>query len=198
MKQYNKLSALESHIFTLRLIIVGLLAVLFVTVPLIIIKPEELTINVPPDLSIGATITPGKIYKSNVYQAGYYFFSVINNWKLSGAKEYEQLINSYQCYVTPKMFQYLKKHYQAKLAARELDRKRYINVINQYSPNDNVKAITQDSWVVFLDVQISEYTFNTLIKDVKARYPLTVVRDTRVCNQVGLSLGTYYDTPKKI
>ena len=191
----------NSHILTLR-IIIGILAIsLIYSIAGWKAAPENIKIDIPPDLRSGSTRGIKERHPFNIYAFGYYIFQQMNNWPVEGVNDYKKQINRLSCYITPRFKGELEKDYEQRLRRHELNRTRALQEMPERPYTDKrVYVESGDSWVAFYDVNIKETFRSEIVKDIFVRYPIRVVRwdvDPE-CNLWGLALDGFYRNPKRL
>lgn len=193
---------LNAHILSLR---IGLGVSLIVSVLLFWgwkTAPERLVVHIPPDLSKGARMLAGEIGKPNVYTFGSYIFQQVNRWTKSGSKDYGENIQKFSLYLTDSFAQTLIADQQRKGSRGELSyRTRMMYEPPQHAyDNDRVDIADANTWVVWVDFQLQEYSRGMNVKDVLIRYPLRVVRlpTDWEGNPFGLALDGYWMEPYRL
>ncbi|WP_422452170.1 PFL_4703 family integrating conjugative element protein [Endozoicomonas sp. ALC066] len=194
-KTRKAVSARDQHIFSLRIIIVVLGLIICGLIFGWMRAPDKLTVHVPPDLRTGSIREVGEIPPANVYAFALYIFQQLNRWPEDGNDDYLNQINRLSCFMTPKFKNNRKADYQSRKSRFELNgRERSIHEIPGYGYDDKrVYIESDDSWVVYLDLQINESLSGKNIKNSLIRYPLRVVRydvDAE-CNPWGLALDGF-------
>lgn len=140
--------------------------------------PKHLTVHLPPDLRSGAVQAADHVPEANVYAFAFYIFQQLNRWATDGAEDYGQAIFR----VSP----YLSARYRAELIAdMELKGKRgelaYRVRGVQEVPGHGFGEARVDvpgagTWVVWLDLELSESVKGMTVKKTHIRYPIRVVR----------------------
>lgn len=192
----NALHSRDSHIWTLRMVLLLLTGLLFLQSMVIYTRQNELTVHVPPDLSKGATLKPGALQAANSYAFAIYVWRNLNDWGINGKDDYEKLINEYQCLVTPEFEQWLRKNLAHKKQEGELDRTRVLFEKNSYKP-EFVSELASNVFSVTLLMKIQERVKSVVIKDVVMNYSLRVVPDARKCNVMGMALDGFIVDPTR-
>jgi integrating conjugative element protein (TIGR03746 family) len=160
-------------------------------------------IHIPPDLRSGISLAFDEIHPANVYGFASYIFQQTNHWQEDGSKDYPQQIYALSAYFTP--------HYRTALMTELKLRGKQGELINrtrtiQALPGSayeerRVVILGKNSWLVWLDFQITEHVRGMEVKNVKIRYPIRVVRyavDPEQ-NPWGLALDGYSgDGPRRI
>ena len=190
----NKISAQDSHIWTLRIGLVVLSVLLGVSLTVIAYLNTQVDVHVPPDISKGGVLIPGQLQKPNSYTFALTVWKSINAWKESGNKEYGANIEQYSCQLTPKFKSYLVKHLKKKNKQGELDRSRDLYETVAYK-EEFVTPLGGNTYAVALLLQLKERVENLPIKDVPMQYSLRVVTDSRACNKFGMALDGFANNP---
>ena len=192
----NALHSRDSHIWTLRIVLLVLMGLLFLQSLVIYSRQNEITVHVPPDLSKGATLKPGELHAANSYAFANYVWRNLNDWGVSGKDDYKRLIDEYRCMVTPEFERWLRLNEAQKRRQGELDRTRVFSAINPYRP-EFVSELGSNVFSVALVLNIQERVKSVVIKDVGMSYSLRVVPDTRKCNQMGMALDGFMIDPTR-
>ncbi|UYZ83080.1 TIGR03746 family integrating conjugative element protein [Entomomonas sp. E2T0] len=201
----NASDAKDSHIKTLRIVILALFILCLYLGYGWSKSPEKLTVHVPPDLRAGSTRLWWDIPPENVYGFALYLFTQINRWPSNGEVDYKNNINAYQHFITPKCKAVLEDDYETRSYAGELrNRVRGVYEIlgRGYAdnPTHRVKQLDRNTWQVNLDLNADEYYLSEPVKRAVARYPLRIIRfDTDPeRNPYGLMLDCFITTPQKL
>lgn len=203
MSRYrHALSARDSHILTLRGIIIVLL---LLSVGLWWgwkSAPTDLTIHNPPDLRTGSTRAWWEVDPSSVYAFSLYVWQQINRWPSDGENDYRRNLYAYQHFLTPSCQIELNSEYERRRNSNELSQRvRGIYEIpgRGYRP-DSVEVLSRDTWVATLDMAIDEQYRGTPVRDLFIRYPIRVVRaDVDPQNNPwGLQLDCFARTPQRL
>jgi hypothetical protein len=88
MDARNALSSRDSHIWTLRVVVIALSAVIFGLLGIVYTKQNVFRVQIPPDLSKGALIKPGEYLAPNSYMFAHFVWRELNDWKVSGKVDY--------------------------------------------------------------------------------------------------------------
>ena len=178
MRYHRQLDDVRAHVHSLRL---GIGVLVLFCIGLWIgwdRAPQHITLHYPPDLRAGAVLGLEEIPAVNVYTFGYYLFQQLYRWPEDGADDYPRQIQRLAAYLTP--------HYQAALLA-DLEsrghrgelagRTRAISQVagHGFEPR-RVEMIGDDTWIVWLDLEITETVRGMTVKHTAVRYPLRVVR----------------------
>ena len=160
---------------------------------------EDIHIILPPDLTNGAVVQASETPKSAVYSFASYIFQYLNHWPTDGDREYPERIKLLAAYLTPRYRAWLEQNIRQLRHEGELNaRTRGLFPVDGAVYNDDrVKKLSDDSWVVFLDLRIRESVHGVTMKDRTVRYALRVVRfdASRELNPWGLALDGYYADP---
>lgn len=192
----NILHSNDSHIWTLRIVVFVLAALVFIQSLVIYSRQNEITVHVPPDLSKGATLKPGALQAANTYAFAMYVWRNLNDWGVNGKEDYERLINEYQCLVTPEFEKWLRNNHALKRKQGELDRTRVLSEISPYHPQ-TVTELGSNVFSVALLLKIQERVKGVIIKDVAMSYSIRVVPDSRKCNVMGMALDGFMFDPTR-
>lgn len=198
----HAVSARDSHITTLRLIIGVLVLICAGLWWGWKSAPQDLTIHNPPDLRSGSTRAWWEVPPSSVYAFGFYIWQQINRWPSDGEDDYKRNLRAYSPYITQSCQLYLENDYQARSDRNELrGRTRGIYEIPGRGYNeDSVDVINRDKWVVTLDLAIDEQYSGTPVRNLFIRYPLRVVRADvdPERNPWGLQIDCFEGVPQRL
>jgi len=203
MSRFRKIVDEQSaHITTLRGVIVALLGLSAVLSYGWYAAPQDLVIHQPPDLRSGSTRIAGEVPPQSVYAFGFYIFQQLNRWTINGEDDYWNRIHTISAYLTPAFNEALKEDYASKKARRELqNRQRSVHEVpGRVYEMSRVKIESPDSWIVYLDLQITETYRGETIKNTAVRYPLRIVRydiDPEL-NPFGMALDGFETPPARL
>lgn len=167
--------------------------------------PRDLTIHVPPDLRSGSTRQWWDVPPESVYTFGFYIFQQMNHWPTDGETDYERNLHTLSSYLTPACKARLQSDFEQRRIAGEL-RKRVRGVYEipgrgyGDDPTLHVRQLSDNAWVVTLDITADEYYGGERVKRALARYPLRIERydiDPEH-NPFGLVWDCYAGTPQRI
>ncbi len=201
----NEVAHLQAHVRSLRLAA----GALFVIVLLLSFgwwsAPRNLTIHVPPDLRSGSTRRWWDVPPESVYTFAFYVWQQIQRWPSDGEADYARNLRTLSPYLTPSCLAFLQQDDLYRARNGEL-RKRVRGIYEipgrgyGEDPTLRVRTVSNDEWVVTLDVTADEYYGAEQVKRAFVRYPLKVVRmdvDPEH-NPFGLALDCYAGTPQRI
>jgi integrating conjugative element protein (TIGR03746 family) len=140
--------------------------------------PATITVHIPPDLRSGAVMTLDEIPAANVYAFAFYIFQQLNRWPEDGAEDYGKAIFRIAAYLTPRFREQLIADMEAKGKQGQLaHRVRSLQAIpGQVFEERRVEVLNQESWVVWLDLELRESVKGMTVKKTAIRYPLRVLR----------------------
>lgn len=186
------ISSLRGIIFVLILIIAGM----WVTT-LQLTKTQS--VSIPPDLRSGAVVQLNTPHPANIFSFTAYIYQIINDWPTDGAKEYSKNIYKLQSYFTKTFMATILNDIKDKGRKGELDgRTRGTRLLAGYD-EQHVDVISDKSWVVWLDIELTEHVKGLKIKKLEIRYPIKVVKtDASDANPWGLLLDGYSQPPFEI
>ncbi|MGV6989228.1 PFL_4703 family integrating conjugative element protein [Testudinibacter sp. P80/BLE/0925] len=198
----NILKDKDNHIKTLRIVIVGLFFVIAVLAVGWGNAPSRLQIHIPPDLKAGSQRPWWEIPPANVYGFSFYIFQQLNRWPTDGKEDYKRNISALRAYLTPSCQDYLERDYKERDSYGELTKRvrGVYEIPGRGFSQDRVQVLSQDDWIVNLDLSTDEYYGDEAVKRSLVRYPLHVVRyDVDLeANPWGLALNCYSETPKRL
>jgi integrating conjugative element protein (TIGR03746 family) len=159
--------------------------------------PEQLTVHIPPDLRSGAVLSVDEIKPPNVYAFAFYIFQQLNRWPENGADDYGHAIFRVAPYLTPQFRADLISDLELKARHGELAyRVRGVQELPGHGYEERrVDRLANDTWVVWLDLDLQESVKGMTVKHTAIRYPLRVVRyavDLET-NPWGLALDGFVD-----
>lgn len=158
--------------------------------------PSRIDLNIPPDLRNGATLKIGEVPPANVYTFAHYIFQQLNYWPEDGSQDYGKAVFRFAAYLTPHYRQQLLEDLKERGKAGELQRTRTVTEIPGHGYAENrVDILGNGSWIVWLDLQMTETVNGVPVKQAALRYPIHVVRYdvSREVNPYGLALDGYSD-----
>lgn len=167
---------------------------------------EDININIPPDLSLGATVRPDNIPKTAVYDFASRIFQSLHRWRFAGSKEYKENIAKYSDFFTPAYRAFLERDFTRRLKDGELSgRERALQPLLAAWNYELVKVVRSENgipvaWVVALDMELTETYKGETVKRLFLRYPMQVVRrpvDPNL-NPWGLTLAGYAADPEPL
>ncbi|MGX9377509.1 PFL_4703 family integrating conjugative element protein [Pantoea ananatis] len=198
----NGITARDNHIFSLRIACVLLFAGMLVTSVGWMRAPSDMTIHIPPDLRSGSTQKWWVIPPYTVYAFAFYIFQQLNAWPTNGEVDYSAKIAQLSPYLTPSCQDFLNRDYEFRKNSGELkDRVRVVYEIPRRGYSDSsVDILSDDRWVVRLDLIADEYYHAEKVKRALVRYPLRVVRweGDPARNPFGMALDCYASTPQQL
>lgn len=201
----NEVQHLKSHVKTLRIAVVMIFLIALFMGFGWLRAPKNLTIHVPPDLRSGSTRAWWDVPPESVSTFAFYIFQQLNRWPKDGENDYNQNIYSLSPYFTPSCQAFLSTDYRIKSESGEL-RRRFRGIYEipgrgyGDDPQARVRVISNDDWLVTLDVAADEYFGSEQVKRALVRYPLRVVRmdiDPEK-NPFGLAIDCYDGAPQRI
>ena len=197
MRYRREIDNVRAHVYTLR----GVIGLQFVALVLLWYgwhhAPEHLRVHVPPDLRSGAVMTAGEIPPANVYAFAHYIFQQLNHWPQNGDKDYGAAIFRLAAYLTPRYRAELEADLNLRGRRGELThRRRGVQELPGHGYEERrVDVLGNGTWVVWLDLSISEWVEGMTVKQTAVRYPIRVVRyDVNPeLNPWGLALDGFTD-----
>lgn len=202
MKVKNIIAEKEKRIRDWRIISGVLIVVVVYLVHSLKTTANDITVHVPPSLERGATIKSGDVPKANIYSFSYYLFQMLSSWEKDGSKEGLEAINTYRYYLTDEFKKDLENlHTRRTNAGETKNRSRIVREARQdgYNPSKVIK-VSENKWVVKLDILIREKIGETEIKRVAVRYPIIVILDDTSPdnNPWGFKFAGFDSQPRKI
>lgn len=201
----NEVQHLQAHVKTLRMAAGALFVVALLFAFGWWSAPKNLTIHVPPDLRSGSTRPWWEIPPESVYTFAFYIFQQLNRWPTNGEDDYPRNLHALSAYLTPSCKAFLEQDFEYRRSSGELrHRVRGIYEIPGRGYGDDpamrVKVVSDDDWIVILDVTADEYYGAEHVKRALVRYPLKVTRmdvDPER-NPFGMALDCYASAPQRI
>lgn len=178
MRYRREIDNVRAHVNTLR----GVIALLAVLLLLLWYgwdhAPAYLRIHIPPDIRSGAVMAVNEVPPANVYAFAYYIFQQLNHWPDDGEKDYGAAIFRLSPYLTPRYRARLKSDLELRGRRGELAyRRRGIQELPGHGYEERrVDILDKNTWVVWLDLSVSEWVQGMTVKQTAIRYPLRVVR----------------------
>ncbi|WP_248746225.1 PFL_4703 family integrating conjugative element protein [Pseudomonas sp. MWU12-2037] len=201
----NEVTHLMAHVRTLRMGGTGLLLVSILLAIGWWSAPRDLTIHIPPDLRSGSAQKWWEVPPSTVYAFAFYIFQQLNRWPNNGEDDYPRNIRVLSAYLTPACQLFLQQDANRRRDSGELrQRVRGVYEIPGRGYGDNpmarIKVMSEDDWIVTLDLTADEYYGAEQVKRALVRYSLKVVRRDidPERNPFGLALDCYSQTPQRI
>lgn len=201
----NEVMHLQSHVKTLRLFIAGLFLITLLLGVGWWHAPSDMTIHIPPDLRSGSTRPWWHVPPESVYAFTFYIFQQLNRWPTDGEVDYLRNVEALSAYLTPSCRAFLRQDYESRRSSGELrQRVRGLYEIPGRGYGDDpisrVKGVSDQDWIVTLDLSVDEYYGTEQIKRALVRYPIKVLRlDTDPeRNPFGLALDCYNSAPQRI
>jgi len=201
----NEVTHLQAHIKTLRLGGIALFTVALLMGGGWWNAPKDLTIHVPPDLRSGSTRKWWEVPPESVYTFTFYVFQQLNRWPTDGETDYPHNLHALSAYLTPACRAYLQADYESRRNTGELrQRVRGIYEIpgRGYgdNPTERVRVVSDNDWLVTLDVSADEYHGSEQVKRALVRYVIKVARADAdpARNPFGLMLDCYAQPPQRI
>jgi integrating conjugative element protein (TIGR03746 family) len=201
----NEVEFLQSHVSSLRRVIVALLLVNVLLGFGWWQAPTMLTIHIPPDLRSGSTRKWWDVPPENVYAFSLYIWQQVQRWPANGEVDYPQNLVKLGNYLTPSCRDFLQEDFAFRKSNGELRRRvRGIYEIPGRGYGDDpdlrVKAVSDKDWIVTLDVSAEEYFASEQVKRALVRYRLKVARydiDPEK-NPFGLVIDCHASAPERI
>lgn len=194
----------RAHITSLRGVILVMILVLAGLLYGWTNAPKQLTVHIPPNFQSGVMQPAGTVPPPNVYTFANYIWQQLQRWPENGEKDYADNLYQLQSFMTPRFYEWLEQDFQSKVSRGELRGKvRGIAEVpgHHYEPS-KVVPLGDGVWLVWLDVEITEWVNDLRTKNVSIRYPMRVVRFDidREMNPWGLALDGFPDdqVPTKI
>lgn len=201
----NEITHLQAHVRTLRISLGAMFLLLLVMGLGWWSAPRDMNIHIPPDLRSGSTRKWWEVPPSSVYSFSFYIFQQLNRWPVNGEDDYSRNIQALSAYLTPSCQTFLQHDYEQRRNTGELrQRVRGIYEIpgRGYGddPTSRVKVVSDQDWIVTLDVAADEYYGSEQVKRALVRYALKVARldNDPERNPFGLVLDCYATPPQRI
>lgn len=179
MQRYRyEIDNVRSHLRSLWAVIALLLVVIVAFWIAFMRVPANLTVHIPPDLRSGAVLSLDEVPPANVYAFAAYVFQQLNRWPEDGAKDYGEAIYRIAAYLTPAFRERLVEDLQTKGRQGELvHRVRSLQPIpGRGFEGRRVEVLSEETWLVWLDLELNESVKGMRVKQTAIRYPLRVVR----------------------
>ncbi|MGR5448576.1 DUF2895 family protein [Vibrio sp. PNB22_3_1] len=191
---------LQSHIQTLRLLILLLVSILAYSVYSHVNSFNDITVHIPPDVSAGVSMEVGEIPPASVFVYTTHLWIEFNSWLSDGSVDAYANLEKYRDYFGPSFFKLMREELDFKFTRSGLNRQRRLSLLPGSSAEalSRVVPITDYSWVVYLDVVDEEFYLGERVKNSKIRYSLLVEQvDTSIeKNPLGVRIVGFKDEPK--
>lgn len=175
----NIIDSQRAHLGSLYLVIVVLTCICFYTLSGWKSAPRDIRIHIPPDLRSGAVVRINEIHAANIYSYVNATMRALYRWEDNGEVNFGERIKELEYRFTQEYKEQLISELNSKQTRGELrNRARYVLErpgFEIYRP-EFVVAYDDDSWLVWLDLEIVERTGNVEAKRTTVRYPFRVVR----------------------
>ncbi|MDZ7840880.1 MAG: TIGR03746 family integrating conjugative element protein [Gammaproteobacteria bacterium] len=178
MRYRKEIDNVRAHINTLR----GAIALLAVLLLLVWYgwhqAPAHLRVHIPPDIRSGAVMKADEVPPADVYAFAHYIFQQLNHWPENGDEDYGAAIYRLSPYLTPRYRAELEADLELRGRRGELAyRRRGVQELPGHGYEERrVEILDAETWVVWLDLSISEWVKGMTVKQTAVRYPLRVVR----------------------
>lgn len=191
-----------SHVVTLRMICGALFLGLGLSIYTISQMPSQIVVKYAPQLRDGATLKLGEFPKAAIITDVQFLWLALNTWEKSGRDEANQLLWRYSNFMTPQFKSELEAEYKVLGSKGALDRKRMPHAVpgQMFEFEDRVVQLTDDSWVVYLDIVLEESTMGELIRQPTYRFAIQVERfiTNLELNPIGIRLAGFREPAKRI
>ncbi|NQZ49364.1 MAG: TIGR03746 family integrating conjugative element protein [Moritella sp.] len=198
----NALSDKDKHLRDSKIVMFVMLLVVFSLIAALASAPSRLRVYVPPVLTRGSEMYAGEVPKPTIYSLAYMIFQTLNTWDTDGAADGKKNLEDFRCYITEDFRGKLEDAHVQRLQRGEASgRVRYVSEAHDTGYDEYmVTLISAGKWHVQLDLKLNEYINSTLVKQATVRYPLVLVADdsTPGCNQWGIKIAGFYNTPHRI
>lgn len=189
----NRLIATQDHIQSLKWVIGALAVIVSAQWWRIGHLQDVRRIYIPPTMNTGLITSFEKVPAPVVYTFGLYIFQQLNRWASNGEEDYPKQIYRLQGFLTPSCIDAFQEDMNEKRRRGELrQRARMVQELSGRGfSTKRVKADTDESWQIWLDLNLQETIGNHEVKNVNLRYELKVVRFDvdREINPWGLALS---------
>lgn len=194
--------ALEERIRDLKRLNVLLASLLVVAVGGLVLMPQFITINVPPNARQGFSQKVGEIHPATVYNTAFAFFQNINYWSKDGSKDMLNNLSLYQFLISANFKNEMTLMYRSRVQKNDIAGKtRTIQEMPGAGYSlERVTQLTDTSWVVFIDTIVEESYKGRLYMRKGIRWPLIVTLGSthEEYNPWGIRLDGFDSTPKEI
>ena len=188
----NKLIATLDHIKTLKLMIIFMIVIVVAQWYRIGHLQDVRRVYIPPNMNKGITTSFDEVPPPVIYTFGLYIFQQLNRWVNDGEEDYAAQIYQLQGFLTPSCISAFEKDMNEKRKKGELRRR--VRMMQEMSGRGyhrrRVVSETENTWSIWLDVNLTETISHHKVKDVNLRYKLSVVTFDvdREINPWGLAL----------
>lgn len=188
----NKLVATLDHIKSLKIVIFMLALVVIAQWMRIGHLHDVRRIYVPPNMTKGIVTSFDEVPPAVVYTFGLYIFQQLNRWENDGEEDYPAKIYQLQGFMTPSCIAAFESDMNEKRKQGELRRRaRMLQEISGRGFHQRrVAPKTDDSWNIWIDMNLRETIAHHEVKNVNLRYKLHIVTFDvdREVNPWGLAL----------
>lgn len=201
-------NALENARLALTMLLVAFIAAFILNILLVMgwyRAQSTVTVYLPPQIpQAGTTLQAGEYPETTIYSFAYYIWQSINYWPNNGTQDYQQTLQQFSSFLTPRFKAFLIHDYNERSNQSELqERLRTLSGLNGVVfDKANVQSMGHGVWIVHLKMRLSEHINSNAsqVKDVAIEYVLRVVRhDVDVkSNPWGLALDGFVANPQRI
>ena len=194
----NIINSQRSHLASLYVVIVVLACISFYAMAGWKSAPKDIRIHIPPDLRTGAVVRIDEIQAANIYAFVNSTMRAVYRWEENGTVDFGKRIRELEYRFTQEFKEQLLSELNRKEVRGELrNRARYVLERPGFEVyrDEYVVSYPDDSWLVWLDLEIVERTANVEAKRTTVRYPFRVVRVniSPEKNAWGLAIDGYQD-----
>ncbi len=190
---------LYSHIGTLR--IIGLILAIGLLIALLgwHNATRVQRVSIPPELRFGGLTTINRIHPWEVYNFTGYIWQQLNRCKFDCSFDYQKNLDRLTAFLSPSFKAWL-KHDSIERTTELKGRTRYLLPRQETDYRKAVINESENSWRVYLDVDLSESIGGVAVKQVQIRFAIRVVYRPAdpESNPWGLVLEAFIRPPERI
>ncbi|WP_314909460.1 DUF2895 family protein [Cardiobacterium hominis] len=183
-----------------RIISVQFLIMIFIGVGLWRI-PRQFTTYTAPDISKAFVQRIGEVPAHAIHDFARALWETVNYCSKDCGEEYPKSLQSYGSYFSARCLSQLQEHYDKNRNLYTFRTRRLLPTDNTFFSPDNVRQVSNDSWLVYIDYNFKEEVYNAPTRDILIRYPLKIIKSSRplAINPIGLEVDCYFgDGPQRI
>lgn len=192
----------QSHLNSLKLVLLFSLAINLVLGNALSNLPSEIPIRRVPYLGNENVESIGSIPKHSVFTETAYLWRALNSWQTAGKIDADNNLWDYQNYFSEDFLDQLRSEYRDMKETGELNRKRMLVQLPRqlHEIDRRVVQKSENSWVVYLDMNLIETFLGKTIRDDNYRYSFLVekVNTTFEDNPLGTKIVGFEKAPKKL
>ncbi len=183
-------------------IIVAMFLCLGVAIAGLVRAPHVIDVYQPPDVRYGHLSSINSVPPTTVYDFAKSIFTSLHQWEKDGAVDYEHNRLALRAYLTPNYHKDIKRDIFLRNENNELRRRTRVMTPAPGSAYTTAAVVVEsnDAWIVYLDMRVTERVNLKPVKDIYVRYPIRVIRYpiSRAANPAQLALDGYTGEPQRL